>query len=128
MIRLVNDLVIAGFGGSVHAYRNSEQVWRGYPFKEDEMSEYISDLLQVKDIDVSDRQKGKKEKEFIHLPTYLLVLRNPRMTFCVMFIILLLCSYSYYYLVDEILQGDTIVLVTHLGPHSSSTTIDQTDV
>eukprot|EP01112_Ceratiomyxa_fruticulosa_P011636 TRINITY_DN3173_c0_g2_i1.p1 TRINITY_DN3173_c0_g2~~TRINITY_DN3173_c0_g2_i1.p1 ORF type:complete len:217 (-),score=24.91 TRINITY_DN3173_c0_g2_i1:52-702(-) len=86
-IRLLNDLVITGFGGSVPAYRDGEQVWRGYPFNEDEMREYLNSLLEVKKIEASDRQK-----------------------------------------VDDILEGDTVILVSHVGPHSSNTTVDQVDL
>lgn len=44
-LQVLPGLTVLGFGGSVPAYKDGEQVWRGFPYTEEHMEAGLGDLL-----------------------------------------------------------------------------------
>ncbi|EFA74536.1 hypothetical protein PPL_00034 [Heterostelium album PN500] len=79
-IRIAEDLVLLGLGGSLPGYRGDKEVWVGYPFK--------SDSQLKSELDATWREASSS---------------------------------------GSIKENDSVLLMTHVGPDSSTTTIDRLD-
>jgi len=97
-VRLSPDLVLVGLGGSVPGYQGDKEVWVGFPYTKEE--DIHRDLTNL--VPTSSVQESSDQSS-----------NTPAQGSTKG---------------DEIHEGDTLVLVTHVGPHEASTTSDQVDL